>query len=172
MEYIVSTKYDGKPRRLYPERCPVCFEIHYLPKHLLNKGRACSTKCRGIRQSKSVEIICDFCGEKFKCAPSRLKISQSGFHFCSRECKDSAQSLDSGAEFENMRPDHYQTGHTRYRQKARKFQPRVCCKCGYDKYSQILQVHHKDKNRSNSSLDNLETVCPNCHKLIHLGLLV
>lgn len=39
---------------------------------------------------------------------------------------------------------------------------KICEKCGYDKY-EILQIHHKDKNRSNNNLDNLELICPNCH---------
>jgi len=37
-----------------------------------------------------------------------------------------------------------------------------CEKCGYDKI-EILQVHHKDKNKNNNNLDNLELICPNCH---------
>lgn len=27
----------------------------------------------------------------------------------------------------------------------------------------VLQVHHKDGNRRNNSLDNLQILCPNCH---------
>ncbi len=38
----------------------------------------------------------------------------------------------------------------------------ICERCGYDRH-EILQVHHKDKNRSNNDLDNLELICPNCH---------
>jgi len=37
-----------------------------------------------------------------------------------------------------------------------------CERCGFGKY-QILQIHHKDKNRDNNNLDNLELLCPNCH---------
>ena len=37
-----------------------------------------------------------------------------------------------------------------------------CKKCGYNK-QEILQVHHKDKNRLNNDLGNLELICPNCH---------
>jgi Zn finger protein HypA/HybF involved in hydrogenase expression len=37
-----------------------------------------------------------------------------------------------------------------------------CERCGYSKI-QILQVHHKDKNRGNNDLDSLELICPNCH---------
>jgi hypothetical protein len=44
---------------------------------------------------------------------------------------------------------------------------KVCERCGYDKY-QILQVHHKDRNRNHNDLDNLELICPNCHYEEHL----
>jgi 5-methylcytosine-specific restriction endonuclease McrA len=37
-----------------------------------------------------------------------------------------------------------------------------CEKCNYDKY-EILQVHHKDRNRNHNELNNLELICPNCH---------
>ncbi len=39
---------------------------------------------------------------------------------------------------------------------------KICERCGYSKY-EILQVHHKDKNRENNRFDNLELICPNCH---------
>ena len=39
---------------------------------------------------------------------------------------------------------------------------KACERCGYSKY-EILQVHHKDRDRSNNELGNLELICPNCH---------
>ena len=30
-----------------------------------------------------------------------------------------------------------------------------------------LQIHHKDKDHTNNSLDNLQFICPNCHTLEH-----
>lgn len=41
-----------------------------------------------------------------------------------------------------------------------------CERCNYDKY-QILQVHHKDRDRRNNELQNLELICPNCHAEEH-----
>lgn len=38
----------------------------------------------------------------------------------------------------------------------------VCERCGYNK-KEILHVHHKDRNRNNNDLENLELICPNCH---------
>jgi len=43
---------------------------------------------------------------------------------------------------------------------------RKCYKCGRCKWlGQLiwLQLHHKDGNKKNNSLDNLELLCPNCH---------
>jgi len=37
-----------------------------------------------------------------------------------------------------------------------------CCNdCG--KYSELLQFHHKNGDRSDNKLENCEALCPNCH---------
>jgi 5-methylcytosine-specific restriction endonuclease McrA len=43
-----------------------------------------------------------------------------------------------------------------------------CERCEYDEMPEILGVHHKDRNRKNNDLSNLEVLCPNCHSLEHL----
>lgn len=50
--------------------------------------------------------------------------------------------------------------------KHKKFRKDVCEKCGFIPvhYCQ-LDVHHVDNNHSNNSLDNLQTLCANCHRL-------
>lgn len=45
-----------------------------------------------------------------------------------------------------------------------------CELCGWDKINPItnkcpLEIHHKDGNYMNNSLDNLQVLCPNCHSL-------
>lgn len=42
-----------------------------------------------------------------------------------------------------------------------------CNRCGYSKIVDILHVHHKDRNRSNNDINNLEVLCPNCHSEEH-----
>jgi 5-methylcytosine-specific restriction endonuclease McrA len=37
-----------------------------------------------------------------------------------------------------------------------------CARCSYSKH-EILQIHHKDRDRGNNVLENLELICPNCH---------
>jgi 5-methylcytosine-specific restriction endonuclease McrA len=45
---------------------------------------------------------------------------------------------------------------------------KACQRCGYDDEVGILVLHHKDRNRENNHLSNLEILCPNCHALEHL----
>ena len=45
------------------------------------------------------------------------------------------------------------------------FEKRCCC-CGLTEWLGQpipLELHHKDGNKNNNSLDNLEIRCPNCH---------
>lgn len=44
--------------------------------------------------------------------------------------------------------------------------PKTCNKCGNTQWlgrDIPLELHHKDGNKNNNSLDNLELLCPNCH---------
>jgi len=46
----------------------------------------------------------------------------------------------------------------------------ACIYCGYDR---VIEMHHiklKSKGGSNSK-DNLMPLCPNCHKLLHKGII-
>jgi 5-methylcytosine-specific restriction endonuclease McrA len=48
----------------------------------------------------------------------------------------------------------------------------MCERCGVQSWNGLpldtfFHVHHKDKNRLNNTVENLEIVCPNCHKLEH-----
>ncbi len=42
-----------------------------------------------------------------------------------------------------------------------------CNRCGYNKIKNILGVHHKDRDRHNNNMNNLEVLCPNCHSEEH-----
>jgi len=42
-----------------------------------------------------------------------------------------------------------------------------CLRCGWNVMSEVLEVHHVDRNRSNNHISNLEILCPNCHTIEH-----
>jgi Zn finger protein HypA/HybF involved in hydrogenase expression len=46
----------------------------------------------------------------------------------------------------------------------------VCAHCGFG-IKDVLEVAHLDGNRSNSDIDNLAILCPNCHKMYDLDLI-
>jgi hypothetical protein len=50
-----------------------------------------------------------------------------------------------------------------YRTLALKYYGNRCLRCGAD----AVLVHHKDGNRKNSNLENLEVLCKRCHQLDH-----
>ena len=55
----------------------------------------------------------------------------------------------------------------KYYNKARAYYGNTCMDCGWNKYSEVLQVHHLDENRKNNSIENLIVLCPTCHNSRH-----
>lgn len=60
----------------------------------------------------------------------------------------------------------YVSGKGAYRAKALKHYGHICSKCG-ELNPIVLEVHHKDRDRCNNSIDNLVVLCANCHLIEH-----
>ncbi len=45
-----------------------------------------------------------------------------------------------------------------------------CFICGYNK-TNIIEIHHVDKNHTNNDKSNLIGLCPNCHISLHRKLI-
>lgn len=116
--------------------------------------------------NKELNCICAHCTKSFYRSPSKLRNSKSGLQFCSRVCKDTAQRIGG---IKDIMPPHYGTGKIRYdyRIKALSFKEEKCERCSWSQYPDVLIVHHKDRDRKNSSLENLEILCPLCHDIEH-----
>jgi hypothetical protein len=156
--------------------CQQCATEFLAEKRDLKRGRGkfCSLKCfyDSIRDIKKVShdanVTCSTCGTDFYKRPSELKGSKSGLYFCTRACKDKAQKIGG---IEAIQPDHYGTAsgiHT-YRDILKTCDSPECERCGYDEHIEILQVHHRDRNRMNNKESNLEILCPNCHHWEHFS---
>lgn len=144
--HIFQTKYENVRRNDRKHHiCPLCQEDNN------NKNK--------------IKCICDYCQKDFFRTPSKLENSKSGLHFCSRECKDLAQQLESGDKFQTIRPKHYGLIEGKnYREKAFRYYLHKCACCGYDEDEDILEVHHIDENREHNNIENLIILCPICHK--------
>jgi hypothetical protein len=137
----------------------------------LNRGNAkfCNRKCSFEWRKKNPKIqkpncVCAICDKDFYRSASKIAASKSGFVFCSRNCKDIAQRIGGIKE---IHPPHYTDNRKDYRKTAKEHLEQICSHCGYDKHPEVLQVHHKDRNRENNSIENLEIVCPTCHEVDH-----
>lgn len=136
------------------------------------RQKFCSPSCGyASRSSPMVEIVCSNtkCGKTFKRRTSKTYNSKHGFQFCSRSCKDFAQSLKGDCKA--IRPTHYGTGTGRrvYKNLIADMKRPRCCDCGEDR-RYLLMVHHIDANRENNDRRNLEVVCSNCHVRRHLSV--
>ena len=149
--------------------CLECKQKFNAPKVELNRGRAkfcsrsCSSKYHNKKRwtnSRQPNVTCAYCNKQFYKKLSSQKKSKSGLFFCSKNHKDKAVLV-----INEIRPAHYDTSKFRYRKKALEHYPNYCNRCKFDK---IFVVHHKDRNRKNNDLKNLEILCLNCHALEHL----
>ena len=163
-EVIVSSVYDGKQRTLFLKNCGFCGNGFYSPQHA--KRKFCSVECfKSSNSSKIHELTCDFCKVVFCRPQSYLKKSKSGMRFCSRKCKDEAQRMGNYNAI--LRPSHHKDGIHSYREIAFRHYPKICNRCGYDEHPEILKVHHRDRDRTNNKVSNLEVLCSICHDLEH-----
>lgn len=133
-------------------KCAVCKkEIYRRPSEIKsNRGQVfCSANCYGISQRK--EIPCVVCG----------KLLLAGFNkkTCSRTC---ANKYRAGIKYKIGRPKDKTITFRVIKLRILQERGNKCERCDYNKY-EILQIHHKDRNRKNNNLDNLALICPNCH---------
>lgn len=132
--------------------CRICKKSIYRRPGSLKKsgGRAfCSQVCYGISCRK--ESPCLICG--------RSILASFNKKTCSRSC---ANRHRAGIQYKINRPRDKVVSERAIKTRLIKERGRACQRCGYSKF-EILQVHHKDRDRKNNSLDNLELICPNCH---------
>lgn len=97
---------------------------------------------------------CAFCAGLFS--------GRDGQRFCSRSC--AARGVAEARRFLNDSPGVAAAG----RRIIRSERGARCERCEFDAEPKILQVHHRDRDRSNNTRENLELLCPNCHALDHL----
>ena len=65
---------------------------------------------------------------------------------------------------EKISKTHITTESSYYRKKAYSAYGKLCNRCNSDKF---ICVHHKDENRKNNDITNLEVLCKRCHQLHH-----
>ena len=132
--------------------CGVCGKSFEFIATRANTAKYCSRECyyKSLRGRGSVTYKCEHCEAEFKGSPSHPR------KFCSRACVGKSNRSTFEAKFTTVR-----------KQMLVRNMIQACQRCGYDTHPEILGVHHKDRNRNNNSIENLEVLCPNCHSLEH-----
>ena len=137
-------------------KCLVCNKaIYKRPLEIKrNQGRVfCSMSCYGISCRK--EGPCVVCG--------KMILAGLNKRTCSRGC---ANTHRAGIKYKIGRPRDKVRSQQALKTRLLEDRGKSCERCNYGKY-QILQVHHKNRDRKNNGLKNLELVCPNCHAEEH-----
>ncbi len=131
-----------------------------------------------------VQIRCEWCSEKAERHLSRvLKSTRLGHSIycgsaCAKEAKKAgAKKLSSASSptkaiqesLEYSANENWNQGKSSYRKRALRFYGAACTVCGYSEKS-VIQVHHKDHNRSNNRITNLDVLCPTHHVEYHKGI--
>ena len=133
-------------------------------------------------------LVCEDCGKerKFSNAENRhetLLHYQKRRPYC-QSCSNKRGKPNSGRFGNGLEPWNkgmsyrqiqwdkhplFKTGEKRYRQYLiRSGRSSRCEGCGFnDGFGRRTHVHHKDRNRKNNNLDNLQVLCTDCHANEH-----
>lgn len=127
-----------------------------------NKPLYCSKKC--FHKSRVGRIIdkCYTCNKSISRQLNQVKKSKSGKLFCSKSC---SVSFNNKLRIWEDHPN-FKHGIGSYRNRKLQISKMECERCKISD-KRVLQVHHKDQNRKNNKIENLELLCANCHLIEH-----
>jgi hypothetical protein len=136
--------------------CSICkVQVYRRPSQIQrNDGNIfCSQKCYGI-----------YCRKELPCLVCK-KMILAGLHkkTCSRSCSNIYRT---GIKYKLGRPRDKAEEIRGIKIRLLKHRGEKCERCQYPK-KEILEVHHKNRNRKDNSDGNLEIICPNCHAMEH-----
>ncbi len=134
--------------------CEICSTEFELISSRLNKAKYCSRKCyyKSQRKKGTVKFNCEHCNKEFLGSPSQVGKRK----YCSKNCTTKEKHKNFNPNFTTVR-----------KSMLRRNLINICNRCEYSEFPVILGVHHKDRNRNNNNISNLEVLCPNCHSLEH-----
>jgi hypothetical protein len=110
----------------------------------------------------SKTAVCSVCG------PTKIKLKKHGAK-CWTKYKEGRMRWRKSP---NAKPPAKQwkslTRKKRYYSPYRKHAKPFCERCGFvASHPSQIDIHHKDHNHKNDAVDNLVSLCANCHRLIH-----
>jgi hypothetical protein len=124
----------------------------------------CSVECMAQSRVTAITTQCTKCQKVITKELSQVNRSKTGNVFCTRSC---ATAYHNSVYRSGINHANYRDGSGSYRVRALRELDNECIGCG-ERRSFLLIVHHKDGDRTNCVIENLEVVCNNCHVIRHL----
>lgn len=155
--------------------CKQCNKETYVENKEIKRGfgKFCSRQCSCLHRIQHLpelekNVQCAYCKINFHKAENKTKHSKSGFYFCCREHKNLSQRIGGIVE---IIPNYHGINQNNYREFVFQMysKPKICERCGFKNHEAAIVVHHKDRNRENNTIENLEVLCANCHAIEHWG---
>lgn len=116
----------------------------------------CSWECAKPRKTIQ-SFVCAYCGRSVQKTDTRIR------RFCSVSCARNAHG-------KSIKERNLAAGiwHNYKQAKAELIKiTNGCESCGWNEVADVLELHHRDRNRSNNHRSNLSILCPTCHTLLH-----
>ena len=111
--------------------------------------------------------ICENCGREY------FKYQEHRGKFCSHECYSEYQKKKTISDWKNGKSSgcdsRFKLAQTirEYILKSKNYECERCGFSGFNPYTgkSILNIHHIDGDASNTTEENLQVLCPNCHAM-------
>lgn len=174
------------------QNCLICNTQYYVKKYQFDTSKYCSRKCLGLASRDQIKTKCLICKKEFEHISSRCNKAK----YCSNSCRYKSYNTKGTIRFncqycgKEFLGSPYDIGKRKFcskkcvgKKSKKTFKPNFttvrkamlvrglitkCNRCNYSEFPQLLGVHHKDRNRQNNDLSNLEVLCPMCHSLEHM----
>lgn len=159
-------KKDKGRRKMIHLKCEYCGNgfgrslDHHLAGRAVNTS--CSPRCSNLLRSEVMDVPCSTCRE-----PVRRNKSKAEKAYCSKKCANTTNNKLRSGEDHPM----YKGGVSTYRERALEHYGEECTVCGYGVRA-VLEVHHRDGDRSHNEIENLDVLCPTHHVEFEVGIRV
>ena len=159
--------------------CIHCGKEFTVPFARRDTAKFCSRLCSDSHPRKHNEVQCRECGKLFPMKESQSQRNNRMGNFCSSQCNSNARSrLYSGDKNPNWKGGRNfdSDGYAIYSDVASRklglgtlkvHQANVLIHLGLKKIPQRMHVHHRDCDRTNNDIDNLQLINASDHKWIH-----
>lgn len=146
--------------------CKICDKKFYAkPCHIRRGwGKYCSKDCQYVGQHNGKKVNCGICGKEIYRTTKELRKSKSKKYYCNKSCFAvwKNQNLLLG-----VKNPHWKNGVNAYRGIMKRSGILAKCAICENNDRRVLVVHHKNRDRKDNKIENLQWLCRNCQHLFH-----